>query len=100
MRSADVLNLSTTFVDLAIGIIGLNIFLALFNLVPIPPLDGSKILPRLLPYPLAMRYEGLRFAMERNVMLSFAIIILLFMVFLGGPLAAFTSQIVYLLAFA
>ena len=100
VRSADVLGLSAAFVDLAIGIIGLNIFLALFNLVPVPPLDGSKILPRLLPYQLAMRYESLRFAMERNLMLSFAIIILLFMVFLGKPLAAFTSQVVYLLAFA
>lgn len=27
----------------------LNIFLAIFNLVPIPPLDGSKILPLVLP---------------------------------------------------
>ena len=27
----------------------LNIFLALFNLIPVPPLDGSKILAALLP---------------------------------------------------
>lgn len=27
----------------------LNIFLAIFNLVPIPPLDGSKILPHIFP---------------------------------------------------
>lgn len=34
----------------ALGLIGLiNAFLALFNLVPIPPLDGSRILPLLLP---------------------------------------------------
>lgn len=30
-------------------IIYINIFLALFNLIPIPPLDGSKILTDLLP---------------------------------------------------
>ena len=29
--------------------IGLNLLLALFNLIPIPPLDGSKILGSLLP---------------------------------------------------
>lgn len=31
------------------AIIGINILLALFNLIPIPPLDGSKILFFLLP---------------------------------------------------
>ena len=41
-----------TFADLAFQIIGLNIFLAFFNLVPLPPLDGSKILPTLLPFQL------------------------------------------------
>lgn len=34
----------------------LNIGLALFNLIPLPPLDGSKILAGLLPNHLAMRY--------------------------------------------
>ncbi|MEK7138253.1 MAG: site-2 protease family protein, partial [Patescibacteria group bacterium] len=27
----------------------LNVYLAVFNLVPIPPLDGSKLLPILFP---------------------------------------------------
>lgn len=31
-------------------IIYVNIFLALFNLIPVPPLDGSKILGSFLPY--------------------------------------------------
>lgn len=34
----------------------LNIGLALFNLIPLPPLDGSKILAGLLPGHLAVRY--------------------------------------------
>ncbi len=34
----------------------LNIGLGLFNLIPLPPLDGSKILAGLLPSHLAMRY--------------------------------------------
>jgi len=100
VRSADVLGLSDTFVQLAVGIISLNIFLAIFNLLPVPPLDGSKILPRLLPYRLAMQYDQLRAVMERNVLLSFGIIILLFLMVFAKPLAAFTSQIVYLLALA
>jgi Zn-dependent protease len=38
----------------------LNITLAVFNMIPIPPLDGSWILPHLLPYDLARGYEALR----------------------------------------
>jgi Zn-dependent protease len=36
----------------------LNIGLFLFNLIPIPPLDGSKVVFNLLPAPLAERYEA------------------------------------------
>ena len=90
IRSADMLSLSESFVSLAVGIIVLNIFLAFFNLVPIPPLDGSKILPRFLPYSLAMKYEGFRAYFERNVGLGFALVILLFIVFLADPLYRLT----------
>ncbi len=38
----------------------INIFLALFNLLPIPPFDGSHIVEGLLPEPLARHYAGLR----------------------------------------
>jgi len=37
-----------------------NLLLALFNLVPIPPLDGGNVLANLLPGPLAYRFEQLR----------------------------------------
>lgn len=37
------------FIGLLSYIVLINIFLAIFNLVPIPPLDGSKILYALLP---------------------------------------------------
>ena len=86
-----VLNFPETFPVLAGNIIALNIFLALFNLVPIPPLDGSKILPRLLPFALAMKYENFRFWLERNVALSFGLVILAFMLFLGKPLYMLTT---------
>lgn len=38
----------------------INIFLALFNLLPIPPFDGSHILEGLLPRSAARGYEKLR----------------------------------------
>lgn len=97
VRSAEVLNLSHTFVELSINIILLNIFLAFFNLVPIPPLDGSKILSRFLPYSLAMRYEHLRLFMERNILISFPIIIIVFIFLLSPLLFVMTSLFASLL---
>jgi len=37
----------------------INIFLALFNLIPIPPLDGSHLVAAFLPYRLAQMYRTL-----------------------------------------
>lgn len=39
--------------------IEINLVLAFFNLIPIPPLDGSHVLAQLLPSPLAEKYERL-----------------------------------------
>jgi len=39
--------------------IPLNFALGIFNLVPIPPLDGSKIIEAFLPLELARKYEAL-----------------------------------------
>jgi len=97
VRSADFLGLSETFEVLAVQIVVLNIFLAIFNLVPVPPLDGSKILPKFLPFGLAMKFEGLRRVMEQNVALSFGVIIILFIFVLGQPLQQLTLMITHYL---
>jgi len=53
-------------------IILLNLVLAIFNLVPIPPLDGSKILFAFLPY----RYIEFRRTLER-----YSFVFILFFIF-------------------
>jgi Zn-dependent protease len=46
----------TIFNQLFMNTIYINIFLAIFNFIPIPPLDGSKILASFLPYQAMQRY--------------------------------------------
>jgi Zn-dependent protease len=54
-----------------VGII-INIGLAVFNIIPIPPLDGSKILEGLLPTEAAVQYARLeRYGMIILVVLIF-----------------------------
>jgi len=59
-------------------IVFLNTLLAIFNLVPIPPLDGSKILYSFLPY----RLQHIKFYLETYG--PFIIIFFLFLVISGA----------------
>ena len=62
----------------------INISLAVFNLVPIPPLDGSKILAVLLPdriYYQLMRYE------------RYFMIVLMALLFYGSSFSSFLDRI-------
>ncbi|TFB08104.1 site-2 protease family protein [Candidatus Atribacteria bacterium MT.SAG.1] len=47
----------------------INLALAIFNLIPVPPLDGSKILLGFLPYPLAYKFAKLESYGYGNVIL-------------------------------
>lgn len=47
-------------VKILISAVQINVVLAIFNLIPVPPLDGSSILAGLLPRDLAYQYEKLQ----------------------------------------
>jgi Zn-dependent protease len=52
-------NISLPLIYTGIAGISINLVLALINLLPIPPLDGSRILTGLLPHRLAWQYNQL-----------------------------------------
>lgn len=70
--------------------IQLNLGLALFNLLPVPPLDGGRILAGLLPVKLAYRYARLE---------PYGFIIVLLLIFTGVVQKIILPAIVYLSEF-
>jgi Zn-dependent protease len=61
----------------------INLLLALFNLIPVPPLDGSKVLSTLLPGGLARSYDNFRATFERIGVLQGTLLIMLLFYFLS-----------------
>jgi len=70
-------------------VVVVNVMLCIFNLIPIPPLDGSKILTALLPSRLAYEWAKVRTALESNPIMG--MIIVVFVVYSLG--SVFTTLI-------
>jgi len=81
---------NTTFDGLLYVIVYVNLVLMVFNLVPIPPLDGSKILATFLPAATRARYLG-------NDRLGF-ILIILFVMLAGGLMIPIVDFLVHIIA--
>lgn len=67
--------MGSPFIFILETIIFLNLYLAFFNLIPIPPLDGSGVLSALLPLEWARKYESMG---------RFGMLILILLIAIGG----------------
>ena len=86
--------MNESFLSLASFVVLINITLAIFNLIPIPPLDGSKILFAVLP----LKWQGIRNSLENSgLILVFIFIFLLWPVI--SPLAFYLFRLFTGLAF-
>lgn len=85
IRMSGALGLSPAFIDIANFIVLMNIVLALFNAIPLPPLDGSKVLMAILPYNLAQKYQAFGYAIARLGFVGMFLVLFVFIQVLSHP---------------
>ena len=78
-------------------VVVINVMLCFFNLFPIPPLDGSKVLAALLPSSMAYQYGKMRATLEMNPTLGMMIIIFVILGF-GSTFGSLVYTVSHLLA--
>lgn len=70
-------------------VVALNIFLGLLNLIPVPPLDGSKILTLILPHKYSIALQSMGMGAMVLALLAFFI--------LAGPIGALAQYLASLI---
>lgn len=78
--------------DIIFLVVRVNVMLCIFNLIPIPPLDGSKVLEAFLLGPLQRAYAGWRHQMEMNPFLGMGIVLIIILL-AGGAFSTFIYSI-------
>ena len=85
-------SLSYPVQEMSSGGVLINLGLMVLNLIPVPPLDGSKVLEAILPHSLAYGYGEWRRRMEYQPFLGM-LIVLLIIFLLGGAFSTFVYSI-------
>jgi Zn-dependent protease len=85
------------FADLALIIVFTNLFLGLFNLVPLPPLDGFTVLRGILPLRLALPFREFEEKLQRGGIFTLIIILFVFVQFFSAPFRDFVYFVFRLL---
>jgi len=79
--------------NIAFMAVYMNVFLAFLNLLPIPPLDGSKILPAFLPKALQVKLEGIMRQIEQGGIMTMILVLFLLSSFAVRPLTHLVTYI-------
>ncbi|HEU4677203.1 MAG TPA: site-2 protease family protein [Candidatus Paceibacterota bacterium] len=93
IRFAVPLHLSGPFIEMSSYIVFINVLLGLFNAIPLPPLDGSKIIAAFFPGSLEYRYRALVGAVERIGLLGLFLMVFIFMQVLWQPFSALVTVV-------
>lgn len=97
IRFSAELGLATSFVSIASYVVYINLLLAFFNMIPIPPLDGSKMLMAVLPFSAQQKYRELTMWVERYGLIATFIFIFLFINLFWGPFSTLIGTVFQLM---
>lgn len=85
------------FGDLAASITLVNLFLGLFNLIPIPPLDGYTFLRGLLPYKASLAFRDFEDRLRGGGILTLIAVLIVFTYVLSAPFYTLVEYLFHLL---
>lgn len=86
------MDVDSVFSAILFMVVLVNVMLFLFNLIPVPPLDGSKILSALLPESLARGYNAWRDRLEANPFLGMGLVLIVILL-LGSTFSSFVHTV-------
>ena len=89
--------LGSLFWEVGWMLLTLNVLLFIFNLIPIPPLDGWSVLKGIVPAQLARQLEDLEIQYASVIPMLFFGVLIVIWVGGGGFLGSFISDIVFFL---
>jgi Zn-dependent protease len=70
-----------------------NLFLGLFNLLPIPPIDGYTVLRGILPFKYSMAFRNFENRMRQGGLFTLVIVLFAFSYFFAGPFSMFVQWV-------
>lgn len=94
---SNILGLDEAFMDMLRYIVMINVLLGVFNLIPLPPLDGSKVIVPFLPRSIRFKYEDFMRYVENLGFIALFAVLFIFMHVLWAPFQSVVYTIVNIL---